>query len=75
MFSMVRTIFSHKISLTTIVVPEIIQIERKIGVSWKATEDNLRCVFSFTDYLFGLGNNSQFLSKEFKPGKNIDFGH
>ena len=53
-FSMVRTIFSHKSSLTTIVVPEIIQIERKIGVSWKATEDNLR-------YIFDLGNISEFL--------------
>ena len=41
-FSVVRTIFSHRTSLTTIIVPTIVQIERKIGVSWRATEPHLR---------------------------------
>ena len=41
MFSAAKTILSQRESLTTIVVPKIIEMEHKIGETWKATGTDL----------------------------------
>ena len=41
-FSMVRTIYSHKISLTTVLIPMVTKIEHQGETTWKATENDLR---------------------------------
>ena len=40
--SMVKTIYSHRASLTTVIVPKVTKIEHKPGRRWKATENDLR---------------------------------
>ena len=41
-FSMVKTIYSQRDSLTTIMVPKIVNIEHKHGDTWVATASDLR---------------------------------
>ena len=41
-FSMVKTIYSDRGSLTTVIIPKIIQIQHVKQAVWKATVDDLR---------------------------------
>merc|ERR1719264_45085 len=41
-FSMVKTIYSDRASLTTVIIPKIIQIQHVKQAVWKATVDDLR---------------------------------